>query len=211
MLASEWSCSIKTRVDAVDPEILKLLWEAGVRQIKYGIEVPDEVSLGVMRKGIHVSQLEQTLGMTLEFGFRVAGVYILGWPGLESKDLKRHSDFINQWGKNENFMSMFAFVTPHPGTSLWKDSQSLGLKILTRDLSRYTHKQPVAVPQSLGTDSLRLIVDQYYALAESTRSTLYNPPLDPQYLAQIGYPISQLRRWPSAVSGTERRIGDCCM
>ena len=201
--------NIKTRVDLVDRELLNILWQAGVRQIKYGIEVPEEASLKNMSKGIHVSEVENALEMTLDIGFKVAGVYVLGWPGVKPEDIELHSKFINKWGNTKNFITMFTFITPHPGTPLWEEAEDLGLKILTRDLSRYTHKQPVAVPESLGADGLHIMVNMYNELAQSTNSVTYNPPIDKQYLAELGLPVSQVRKDINSANDNDQ-IGDCC-
>lgn len=201
--------NIKTRIDVVDQELLQLLWDAGVRQIKYGLEVPDESSLKEIRKGIHLSEIDHVLEMSLKTGFKVAGVYVLGWPGVEPKDLNGHYRFINKWGNVKNFITMFTFITPHPGTPLWEDAQTLGLEILTNNLSRYTHKHPVAVPTSFGANGLKLLVDMYHDLAISTNSVTYNPRVNIDYLAELGYPVSQEHNLANIQENKD--IGDCCV
>lgn len=201
--------NIKTRVDAIDQELLKLMWDAGVRQIKYGLEVPEETSLKEMHKGVHFSEVERALEITLETGFRIAGVYVLGWPGVKPSHIKEHSKFINKWGNMENFITMFTFITPHPGTPLWNEAQSLGLRVISNCLSRYTHKQPVAVPESFGKNGLRLLVDTYHEFTNSTNSVYYNPPVDIEYLAELGLPISQ--EHGTVPNLQNDNIGDCCV
>lgn len=59
------------------------------------------------------------------------------------------------------------------------------MEILTDDLSRYNHKQPVAIPKSLGQNGLRLMIGLYHQIAKNIGMQKYNPRIEPEYLKEI--------------------------
>jgi hypothetical protein len=95
--------------------------------------------------------------------------------------LQVNAEFIEGFGSNRNVVTYISFLTPHPGTKLRRD----GLRVLTNNLDRYNHKQPVAVPESLGRNGLELMVDTYHRLAETLGMREVNPRIDPAYLNEL--------------------------
>ena len=57
-----WSCS--ARVDCVDPELLELMWEAGCRDIYFGIEAGSARMQAISRKRLDLDLVEPTLDVT---------------------------------------------------------------------------------------------------------------------------------------------------
>jgi len=108
---------------------------------------------------------------------------MFSWSGETPEDLRANSGFIQEMGRKPGVITYISFVTPHPGSGIENEA---GLHVLTRDYSRYTHKQPVAVPRSLGDNGLRLMVNEYHRIAETTGTEDLNPRIDSGYLRKIG-------------------------
>lgn len=73
------------RVDAVDKELYKKMWEAGVRLISFGIESGNQDVLDFYNKRITLKQIRKAVNMANESGFFTVASFILGAP-FETKD-----------------------------------------------------------------------------------------------------------------------------
>lgn len=74
-----WRCA--SRVDKVDPELLKLMRESGCRSISFGIESGDDEILKRMNKKITVEQARQAVKWSKEVGIETKGFFMLNYPG----------------------------------------------------------------------------------------------------------------------------------
>jgi anaerobic magnesium-protoporphyrin IX monomethyl ester cyclase len=122
-LRVRWICN--SRVDTVDPEILRLMKQAGCWMIAYGIETgSDAILKNVKKGGFHtVEQSRKAVAWTREAGIQVWAYFIIGLPG-ESRDTVRETislakslpaDIIN-----------FGVGAPYPGTELYREAKKNG-------------------------------------------------------------------------------------
>lgn len=174
---------VKSRVDGVDSTILEQMRNAGVDTIHSGIESIAEETLGKMNKGIRREQIEKYLGLMKEHEMIINPVYMLGYPGETRDQLRENVEFIKGVGSGNNVITYVSFITPHPGSSFERESR--GLEVLTSDFSRYTHKQPVAVPHSLGPEGLDLMVEAYHEIADATGMQKVNPRVSSVYIQSL--------------------------
>ena len=79
-----WSCS--ARVDCVDPELLELMWEAGCRDIYFGIEAGSARMQAISRKRLDLDLVEPTLDVTSRLRIRTVTSFITGYPEEEKED-----------------------------------------------------------------------------------------------------------------------------
>jgi len=175
----------KARLDELDDDILALLQSAGVDMIHVGIESISRRSLVDMHKGLTISDIRGNLEKILQHGIGVNPVFMFSWLGETPEDLRMNAAFIEDFGRNPHVVTYMSFITPHPGTTLHTDAARKGLVVMTDDLDRYSHKQPVAFPASLGANGLELIVSTYHQLAKTLGMEHVNPPIEPNYLEQI--------------------------
>ncbi|MFA7707834.1 MAG: radical SAM protein [Candidatus Pacearchaeota archaeon] len=168
---------VKSRIDQVTPEVLEQMVLAGVDTIHTGVESFSQSELNRVKKGIDASIIRGNITSILDAGIKVNPVYIFGLPGQTESDLEITSKNIQEIGSNPNVITYISFMTPHPGT-LSKD----GLEIISKNLDRYTHKQPVCYPLSLGPGAVNKMVDKYHELSRVTNSRFVNPPIDTDYL-----------------------------
>jgi radical SAM superfamily enzyme YgiQ (UPF0313 family) len=176
------SYKAKSRVEHIDDRLTKQMVGAGLDTIHTGVESVSQNSLKSMGKEVDVDYIRKAFDIVLNNGANINPVYLFSWAGETEADLLRNARFIEEQGKRKGVISYISFITPHPNSRI---SNHEGLEILTDDLSRYNHKQPVAVPKSLGRDGLRLMVNQYHKIAENIGMQKYNPRIEPAYLKEI--------------------------
>lgn len=173
---------VKSRIDHLDPIILTQLMSAGVDIVHTGVESINSGSLKEMGKGITEKQIRSVFDLFNDYHCKLNPVYLLGLQNETKEHLEENMSFIIEEGSNSNVITYLSFLTPHPGTPLEKDEK---LRILTKDYSRYTHKQPVAVPKVLGKEGLIFLVNIYHKIAKELNMEKYNPPISEEYVNQI--------------------------
>lgn len=110
-LALRWTCN--SRVDFVDPELLRLMARAGCWMISWGLESGDENMLRRMHKGITLAQVQQALAWSKAAGIMNWGYFIIGLPGETEPSIRKTID----WAKRLPIdLVLFHIAAPHPGT-----------------------------------------------------------------------------------------------
>ncbi len=176
---------ILTRIDMVNTRILDLMYRSGVSQILFGVEhIEKNILLSMGKTGLptKVSKWREITTKNIrsasKIGYEVHPVFMLGWPGESEKTLSNLANFIIRLNrKYTNVIPFLSFVTPHPGTRLWRLASRLGLRIIENDLSKYTHLYPVAIPYSLGVAAKERLVRAYNNIAKETNTEEWNPPI----------------------------------
>ena len=109
-----WTC--ESRVDTVNPELLKKMKEAGCWQISYGVETGTQRLLEIIQKGITLEQIEKTFRITKKVGISIRAFYMLGLPTETREESLRTISFAR---KLDAGWSQFTLFTPFPGTVLY--------------------------------------------------------------------------------------------
>ncbi len=107
-----WRCL--ARVDRVNPELLAKMYQAGCRQIHYGIESGNEEVLKRTAKHIRLDQVRDAVRWTEEAGIQSKGYFILGLPGDNEETMEETIEFAASLELSE---AMFSIATPMPGTA----------------------------------------------------------------------------------------------
>ena len=111
-----WQCL--ARVDRVTPEVLRLMYRAGCREVHYGIESGNPEILRRIGKAITLDQVRQAVTWTAEAGILVKGYFMLGLPGDTAETMQQTIDFASELALDQ---AMFSLTTPFPGTRLWDE------------------------------------------------------------------------------------------
>jgi len=85
-----------SRVDLVDPEILKGLKETGCFRIWYGAESGSQKVLDSMTKGTTVAQVREAARITQEMGMQAGFFILLGYPDETTADIRLTIDFLKE-------------------------------------------------------------------------------------------------------------------
>lgn len=115
-LEIRWQCL--GRVDRVRPELLRKMYQAGCRQIHYGIESGNQRILDGVGKGITLEQVRQAVTWTDQAGIVAKGYFMLGLPGDTLQTIEQTITFATSLDLEE---AMFSITTPFPGTRLWDE------------------------------------------------------------------------------------------
>ena len=117
-----WSCS--TRVNLVDPELLKFMRRAGCISIGYGVESGDKRIIATVKKGVSFSCIEDAIKWTKDAGIETRTSYIFGFPGENLNTMKKTLDFAKKL--NSDFV-IFNLAIPLPGTDIYRIAKEKGL------------------------------------------------------------------------------------
>ena len=115
-LGVRWRCL--ARVDRVNPELLNKMYQAGCRQIHFGIESGNPEILKKTAKHIDLDQVRQAIEWTEDAGIMSKGYFILGLPGDNEETMNETIEFAASLRLSE---AMFSIATPMPGTELWEE------------------------------------------------------------------------------------------
>lgn len=130
-LNMEWVCC--TRANNVTLELLKLMKQAGCKEIAFGIESGSDQVLEDTTKGVSKDQIRQAAKWCHEAGILFYGLAIIGLPGENEQSVQDTIDFINEI---EPFYTQFGFCTPFPNTDTYDYFKNKGL-LRTEDWSQY--------------------------------------------------------------------------
>ncbi len=117
-----WRCL--TRVDCVNPELLKLMKKAGCVHIEYGIESASDTMLKRMGKKNTSAQQLQAIKWTRDAGISFHADMIVGLPGESKETLEEDRKFIKKIGADLFHLSI-AF--PYPATDFYREAVQKGL------------------------------------------------------------------------------------
>jgi radical SAM superfamily enzyme YgiQ (UPF0313 family) len=110
-----WYCN--TRVDLVDRDLLKAMYDGGCRGISFGIESGSQKILDNAKKGITVEQAENAIKWAKEVGIKVYCSFMFGLPGENWETVKETIDFVKRTLPTS---AQFNVAVPYPGTELYK-------------------------------------------------------------------------------------------
>lgn len=174
---------IKSRIDGItDEDLLILMRKAGVDCIHFGVETVSDDLLAKVQKGGKITgeMIKANLTRVLDAGFRINPVFLLGIPSQTGRDLDLVVSFVEKLGKAPEVVAYCSFWNPHPAEGSFSVCDDITL--LSNDLNRFTHKQPVTVPRSLDSFAGRnKIIETFDAISEKTKNRRVNPVISSDY------------------------------
>ncbi len=115
--------SMEARTDRLDPELLNVLYRAGLRSVEVGVESSNESTLRQnLRKAIPKSHQEKVIDHCHKKGIRVIANYTLGLPNDTEAGIR---DTIRYAKKLNTFAIQFTVTTPYPGTQFYRNVKHL--------------------------------------------------------------------------------------
>jgi anaerobic magnesium-protoporphyrin IX monomethyl ester cyclase len=149
--------AIETRVDMVTKELLRKMWEAGCRDIWFGVESGSQSVLDAIKKRISLEQTVRAFQWAREVGLKPNPNVILGVPG-ETKEVARETiKFVERL--IPDYMGCFTIATPYPGTPLYDFVKKKGWLRIT-DFDKYDTVTPTFETPTLSMKELMKIREQ---------------------------------------------------
>lgn len=109
-----WGC--ETRVNAVDPELLSMMYQSGCIQIDFGVEGGNQKILTAVKKGITVEQVKRAFKLCKEANIRTLANFMFNNPEETEEDVK---DTLALAEEIDADLTSFGILTPYPGTEIY--------------------------------------------------------------------------------------------
>lgn len=134
-LGIKWRLSI--RVDRLDPPLLKIMKEAGCTEMGLGCESFDPNVLKALNKKIKPEQSLQAISWCHEAGIGARLLMMISTPGeTYKKTIEDNFKALDSVRGKFVYLSFKVFM-PLPGTAIWNNPSSFGIKIVNNDFSKY--------------------------------------------------------------------------
>ncbi len=189
-----WSCF--GRVDTADPDVLRLMKEAGCREISYGIESGSQRILDAIHKDITLDQVREAVAATHRVGIGTIGFFMIGNPTETRETILETIRFARELPL-DYFKALY--TTPFPGSDLYRDADQYGA--MERDWRKLSTYHCPFVPHGLTKEELvkyrKLMFRKFYLRPRMVLKHL-RKALDPHYAIQLlRGALSLLRFWTS--------------
>ena len=147
-----------SRVDHVDPEVLKEMRSSGCIGVSYGVESGVEEILKNMKKGATAEQARIAVRQTKEAGIEVLTHIIFGLPGETMETIKETIKYVKELDPD---YAQFYCAIPFPKTELEEMGKKNGW-ITTEDYAKYELNQPILHLPTLSVEDLQKARDMAY-------------------------------------------------
>jgi radical SAM superfamily enzyme YgiQ (UPF0313 family) len=168
-----WACS--ARVDTVTPELLSRISEAGCNMIYYGVESGNQEILdNFIGKRITLEQAKNAIQWAHDVDIATVASYIIGFPGEKADKAYQEHLKKSEYGRGDyegttkgtifeslacaeemdSDLAQVHLLTPYPGTRVYDEPESLGIKILTDDFTRYNLQLPIIETNTMSVEEL---------------------------------------------------------
>lgn len=125
---------ISCRVNPLDEEMLKAMWDAGCKELSFGIESFDNDVLKGLRKKATAEDNVRALEMSAKLGFKSRMLLMIRTPFQTKKTIEINKEYIKR--VPFNIIACTAFL-PIPNSDIWNDPKKYNIEILDRDLDKY--------------------------------------------------------------------------
>jgi len=125
---------ISCRVDNLDKEILSLMYQAGCRELSFGIESFDDNVLKGLNKRATAIQNVLALEMSHDLGFKTRMLFMIRTPFQTKETIEINKFFIKR--VPHSIIACTGFI-PIPGSDIWENPDKYNIEILDRDLDKY--------------------------------------------------------------------------
>jgi radical SAM superfamily enzyme YgiQ (UPF0313 family) len=146
-----WDCG--TRVDMLDRELLKMMYDAGCIAVWLGVESGSEAILGAMNKRIKLDQTRLAYKTAHDVGLITIANVVLGFPGETEETAWETINFLKKLNPDD---VGFYVATPYPGTPMYELVKQKGWLRIT-DFDKYDTAQPTFETPWLSMEKIREI------------------------------------------------------
>lgn len=119
-LEVQWSCV--TRVDCIDPEMLRSMRRAGCGKIQFGVESGSPRILEAMKKKFSLEQIIAAARMTRDAGISSTFFIIVGFPGETWEDIELTRQMLREARPDNAGVNIFNLL---PGTEVYESYKHL--------------------------------------------------------------------------------------
>jgi anaerobic magnesium-protoporphyrin IX monomethyl ester cyclase len=133
-------------------DLFPLMRKAGMFMGLVGIEVASDQELRKLGKGVTVSQIKETIDGLRRNNVGTVGTFMIGFEDDDEESIKKRFAFADEIDPD---VFALQFVTPAPGSPLWKQLIQEGkIDLKTLDLRKWDFHHPVVPTKHLSLDKL---------------------------------------------------------
>lgn len=147
-LKISWATPNGVRADRVDEELLKLMKEAGLYYIVFGIESGNQEILDRINKKETLVDIEKAVKLAHKLGIMTQGFFIFGLPGETEETIKNSIKFAKKIPLDR---AQFLLLDLLPGSALWEEYQDE----FEMDYTKESYHEPTWVPKTITAESLK--------------------------------------------------------
>jgi radical SAM superfamily enzyme YgiQ (UPF0313 family) len=116
-----WQLPSGTRSEALDEEVLRMMYRAGCRNVSYAPESGSERTLERILKKVHLHKMLESMRAAVAAGLNVKANIVIGFPGEDRDDLVATMRFIRKMAQaGVHDVSVWTF-SPYPGSQLFDE------------------------------------------------------------------------------------------
>ena len=153
-----WIPRTGIRIDRIDEELLTLMRDSGCYKVFYGVESGSQRILDIIKKGITLEQVENSIRLAKKVGIKTGAYYMMGLPGetIENLDktikfaLKLNTDSVN-----------CGIALPLPGTEFFEYAKK-HVRIKTFDWSKYTFSENIYEHENLSEETIEKYLKKFF-------------------------------------------------
>jgi anaerobic magnesium-protoporphyrin IX monomethyl ester cyclase len=153
--------SVFARVDRISEDLARLMKRAGCEWVLFGVESADEEILKTIRKGITLGQVRHAVKIAAEAGLKVFNSFIFGLPGESWDTAQKSMSFGAELCQKYGATYGFHILSPLPGTELYERAQDYGIRILSRNWSRYNANEPITETATMSKEMVKEAMSIY--------------------------------------------------
>jgi radical SAM superfamily enzyme YgiQ (UPF0313 family) len=153
-----WFCEGRVDILSKYPEMITIMYNAGLVRLQIGIESGNQKTLNLYNKGITLEQIEAVVKESVKYeGLVLAANVILGNPQESLSDMKKTLEFVKRLMILSNFKLHVStsYLTPFYGTLIREDSERFDIEIIPDfEFCRLGMGDIVAKPKSLSKEEI---------------------------------------------------------
>lgn len=149
-------------IPSLDKEVLEYLYQAGLRELQFGVENGDQEFLDkVICKNLKLEKVKEIVAQAKEIGLRTRGFFMFGYPGETRATMLKTLCFAFESGMHN---ARFYVFQPLPGTEAWRMAADMGA--LDRNLDFFKLKlrpdTPVVATKDFSKEDVMKIFNLAY-------------------------------------------------
>lgn len=115
-----WDCPVGVRLDSLNPELLRVMEQAGCECIAVGIESGSDRIQKLIKKNVTVEKIREKAGMIADCSrIKIIGYFMIGFPDETEEEIL---ETINLATSLPLYRANFTIVIAIPGTELFREA-----------------------------------------------------------------------------------------
>lgn len=200
---------IFARADTVTAELMHSMKQAGCNYVLYGAESASPQILKTIKKGTTLDDLRRGTKIATEAGIDVFNSFIFGLPGETPETARQSLAFARELNREYDAKYGFHMLSPLPGTELYDRPEDYGLRILTRNWSKYNANEPITETDTMSPEQVLECMADYNHTIETVWEDIEHRAAegDPECVRELKQIDSAIFAWRLLKEDVVERVG----